>query len=63
MSVPSQTSSQMCQHLTNDQYEKNNFFWDPSDTQCVAAVKFYEATREELEYSFIDGGKTNIFIR
>ena len=63
MAVPSQSSSQMCQHLTNDLFEEINFFWNQSDTQCVKALKIYEATCEEMEYSFTDGGKTNIFIR
>ena len=51
----------MCRHLTKDQYKEINFFWEPSDSQCVAAVKIYEATCEETDYSFIDDGKTNIF--
>jgi hypothetical protein len=31
-----------------------NFFWEPSDSQCVSAVKIYEAMCEETD------GKTNI---
>ena len=56
-----QTSSQVCQHLTKDQYKEINFFWDISDTQCVATVKIYEATCEELEYSFTDGKITMFY--
>ena len=50
-----QTSSQVCRHLTKDQYKEINFFWEPSDSQCVAAVKINEATCGETD------GKTNIF--